>query len=75
MKLHIFFNAADKPANMGISQLIEEGTLETFLSERSSLLPNPEVDGSILTFDVQDAEGTRRGFATVMAVPDNFQNC
>lgn len=77
MKKHIFFNLADKPANMGQSQLSDDAL--KFAKERKAELPNPKIEGNRLTFDVAvTAEGeeatTRRGFAMVTEVEDDFQN-
>jgi hypothetical protein len=82
---HIFFNLKDTPSNMGQSQLTDN--IDTFISERSNLLPNAKVEDNRLTFDVtetvkeKDADGNdkdvtkiRRGFAYVNEVEDDFQN-
>lgn len=77
MKKHIFFNLADKPANMGQSQLTDD--VLQFAKDRKDLLPKPKIEGNRLTFDVAvNVEGeeatTRRGFAIVTEVEDDFQN-
>lgn len=72
MKKHIYFNLADKPANMGQSQLTDD--IDTFLEERKDILVNAKVEDGELTFDVSDEGGVRRGFATIEDVSDDFQN-
>ena len=77
MKKHIFFNLPDKPENMGQSQLADDAL--KFAKERKEFLPNPKIEGNRLTFDVKvEKEGeeptTRRGFAIVTDVEDDFQN-
>jgi len=71
MKKHIYFNLADKPANMGQSQMVESNGLNSFLEERKELLPNAKVVGNKLTFTKPDGE---EGFAIITDVPDEFQN-
>lgn len=71
-KKHIYFNLSDKPANMGQSQLTDD--LPAFLKERKDLLPNAKVEGNKLTFDVTEDGETRRGFAMIQDVGDDFQN-
>lgn len=71
MKKHIYFNLADKPANMGQSQMVEESQLTSFLEERKELLPDAKIVGNRLTFTKPDGE---EGFAMVTDVPDDFQN-
>lgn len=75
MKKHLFFNLADKPANMGQSQVTDD--IKSFCAERKEFLPNAKVEGNKLTFDVatgDEENPTRRGFAMIQDVPDDFQN-
>lgn len=80
MKSHLVFNMKDKPDNMGQMQLVT-GDVVAWAKEdgRKEFLPNPKLEdkGVKLTFDVaqDDAENpTRRGFAMVQQVPDDFEN-
>lgn len=75
MKKHLVFNKKDCPANMGIMQLIENGDILAFASERSSLLPNPKVEDNKLTFDITEYGSVRRGYALIQDVPYDFENC
>lgn len=74
MKKHIFFNLPDKPENVGQSQMVGFNGLNSFISERKDLLPNAKIEGNKLTFDVADGESTRRGYAIITDVDDDFQN-
>lgn len=69
MKKHIFFNADDKPENMGISQLTDD--VDSFISERSSILKDATYTKTKLTFTKPD--GTQ-GYATITDVADDFKN-
>lgn len=69
MKTLIYFNAPDKPENMGICQLTDDLTL--FLAERSDILINPTIDGDVLNFSNPD--GTT-GYAVMANTPADFQN-
>jgi len=69
MKTLIYFNAPDKPENMGISQLTDD--VQTFLDERSDILINPVITGNILEFE--NVEGIK-GYAVMADTPDDFQN-
>ncbi|RTK92582.1 MAG: hypothetical protein EKK61_04050 [Rickettsiales bacterium] len=71
MKKHIYFNLADKPANMGQSQMVEAHELDSFLKERKELIPNAKIVGNKLTFT---KENGKEGFAIITDVPDEFQN-
>lgn len=74
-KKHIFFNLADKPANMGQSQSTDDIT--AFLKERSDILPNVKAEANKITFDIatgDEEKPIRRGYAIVTDVPDDFQN-
>lgn len=72
MKKHIYFNLSDKPENMGQSQLTDD--LTAFIKERKDVLANAKVEGNKLTFDVTEGEETRKGFAMIQDVDDDFQN-
>lgn len=69
MKTLIYFNAPDKPNNMGISQLTDN--VQDFLAERSDVLINPTITGNILSFE--NPEGVK-GYAVMTEVPQDFQN-
>lgn len=78
MKTLIYFNAKDKPENMGQSQLVTD--VAKFLTERKNFLPKAKVKNDRLTFDVvvpatKNAEATtRKGYALVIEVENDFQN-
>lgn len=74
MKKHIYFNLPDKPSNMGQSQMVEPDGLIDFISERKDLLPNAKIESDRITFDVVDGDTTRRGYALIIDVPNDFQN-
>ena len=69
MKTLIYFNAPDKPENMGISQLTDN--VQQFLAERSDILINPIIVGDILEFE--NTEG-KKGYAVMAQTPNTFQN-
>lgn len=69
MKTLIYFNAPDKPENMGISQLTDD--IQTFLDERSDVIINPSIDGNILNFEKTDGDP---GYAVLAETPEDFQN-
>lgn len=82
-KVLIYFNAPDKPENMGQSQLTAD--ISQFLAERANVLVDATIDGDRIHFTkdydiVLDAEGNEvsrtpvRGFAIITTVPDDFQN-
>ena len=66
---HIYFNAPDKPENMGISQLTND--VKAFCEERASYLLNYEIQPTRIQFTRPDGN---TGFATVTEVGDDFQN-
>lgn len=69
MKTLIYFNAPDKPENMGISQLTDD--VQQFLADRSDILINPIIVGDILEFE--NTEG-QKGYAVMAQTPNTFQN-
>lgn len=69
MKTLIYFNAPDKPENMGQSQLTDN--IEAFLIEHINELPNANIEQGILTFDKYD---DTIGYAITVNVPNNFEN-
>ena len=69
MKTLIYFNAPDKPNNMGISQLTDN--VQNFLAERSDVLINPTITGNILDFENPDGI---KGYAVITQVPEDFEN-
>jgi len=73
MKTFIYFNAPDKPENMGISQLTDN--LQQFLADRATILVDYEILSDRFTFtkEVVD-EVPVRGYALTFQVPDDFQN-
>ena len=80
MKNYVSINTPDKPDNMGRTHLFAGDVLAWAKEEgRAQFLPNPKIEekGAKLTFDVaQDDEEnpTRRGFAMIQVVPDDFEN-
>lgn len=73
MNTLIYFNAPDKPSNMGISQLTDN--LQQFLAERSDILVDPIILSDRFTFtkEVVDDKPVR-GYALTFQVPDDFEN-
>ena len=69
MKTLIYFNAPDKPKNMGISQLTYN--VQDFLAERSDVLINSTITDNILDFENPDGI---KGYAVMMEVPEDFEN-
>lgn len=73
MNTLIYFNAPDKPSNMGISQLTDN--LQQFLAERSDILVDPIVLSDRFTFtkEIIDEQPVR-GYALFFQVPNDFEN-
>ena len=65
----IYFNAPDKPENIGISQLTTD--LQLFIYERSNIFVNYAIVGNQIQFDVNEEQ---RGYALFFDVPNDFQN-
>lgn len=73
MKTFIYFNAPDKPTNMGISQLTDN--LQQFLADRAEILVDYTILEDRFTFTKEVVEGeVIRGYALTFQVPDDFQN-
>lgn len=74
MKTLIYFNAPDKPENMGQSQLVDN--VQSFINERSDILIDASIqEDNIMTFTTFDENGNPGlGYAILVQVPDNFQN-
>lgn len=69
MNTLIYFNAPDKPENIGISQLTND--LQLFIDERLNIFVNYAIVGNQIQFDVTE---TKRGYALFFDVPNDFQN-
>ena len=69
MNTLIYFNAPDKPENIGISQLTDN--LQLFIDERLNIFVNYAIVGNQIQFDVTE---TKRGYALFFDVPTDFQN-
>lgn len=65
----IYFNAPDKPENIGISQLTDN--LQQFIDERLNIFVNYVIVGNQIQFDVNEE---KRGYALFFDVPNDFQN-
>ena len=65
----IYFNAPDKPENIGISQLTDN--LQQFIDERLNIFVNYVIVGNQIQFDVNEE---KRGYALFFDVPTDFQN-
>lgn len=65
----IYFNAPDKPENIGISQLTEN--LQLFIDERLNIFVNYAIVGNQIQFDVNEEQ---RGYALFFDVPTDFKN-
>ena len=65
----IYFNAPDKPENIGISQLTSD--LQSFINERLNIFVNYAIVGNQIQFDVNEEQ---RGYALFFDVPNDFQN-
>ena len=74
MQILLHFNTPDCPKNMGSSQKFPADDLQKFLDDRKDLLPNPTIEDDRITFDVTDGDSTRRGYAIMTEVPDDFEN-
>jgi len=74
MKTLIYFNASDKPENMGQSQLTD--SIENWLSERADILVDYDVTDNVLSFTKAISEDNEiiRGYALIFQVPNDFQN-
>ena len=72
-KKMIYFNADDKPENMGQSQLIDADSLKTFISNRKSILPDAKIVGNKLFFYTIDSVKRER-YAIIIDVPNDFEN-
>lgn len=69
----IYFNADDKPLNMGQSQLIESDSLQSFIKQRKELLPSAKIVGNKLFFYTIDSI-KREHYAIIVDVPNDFEN-
>lgn len=69
MNTLIYFNAPDKPENIGISQLTDN--LQQFIDERLNIFVNYAIVGNQIQFDVNEE---KRGYALFFDVPNDFQN-
>lgn len=72
MNTLIYFNALDKPDNIGISQLTDN--LQQFIDERLNVFVNYAIVGNKIEFDYQHEGETKRGYALFFDVPNDFQN-
>ena len=74
MKTLIYFNANDKPENVGQSQLVD--SIQTFIDERRDLFIDVLIQGNVLSYTKAISEDNEvvRGYAMIFEVPDDFQN-
>jgi len=72
-KKMIYFNADDKPVNMGSSQLVEADSLQSFIKQRKEILPEAKIVGNKLYFYTTDTI-RHEHYAIIVDVPNDFEN-